>query len=424
MAFASEKTYSMGVSVKSSIKNTLAYHHQLKGIQESRQASIHEIRRAKAGWLPSVDFVANSNVGYSKDPARRARRDTSLDDDQYNTASAELVISQPLWDGFATSRRVKSTEIQQKTLDSNVIDTATALALDALIAHADVMLKRKLLRYARENVEQHAGVLQNQRTLTTEGASTIANVYQIEGRLARADAQLIAAQGALLEAEENYLRITGSSSPSVLKEINMPEVMFENAEACYKLAQEQNPKILSLLSSSKYAQELKNIGASAYQPNINLEVSLGTELRGDDYADTMLVMRWNLFNGGADIANNRALSAEYRVARQNLFDIIDTIRQESSSAWTQYTISLEQEKLYIKAMKFNTQTKESFMEQFLIGERRLLDVLDSYSELYSSSIQWATVRTNSYISAYTMFALAGNLLEQFDINDTDVLVAP
>lgn len=426
IAFAAKQIDSTGISVKNSIENTLAYHHQLKSIQESRQAAIHAVQRAEAGWFPSVDVMTQTGQGYSEDLAGRARYDTDLASNTYNKATAGLTLSQPLWDGLATYHRVKVAEIQQASLDNRVVDTATTLALEATIAHAYVLLRRELLVYAHENVKQHINILNDQKVLTKDGVSTIANVYQIEGRLSRTRAQLIDSQAALREAEENYLRVTGTAAPPVLKNTSMPlpEVMFKDAQACYDTAQKYNPKILAYLSDSKRALEMEKLATAAYHPNINLELSSNIEHKGDEYVDGMLVMRWNLFSGGADVASKRIANAEYRVARQEAFNIADTIKQESYNAWTRYVSSLGQEKSYAEAIEYNTKTKAGFLEQFLIGERGLLDVLDSYSELYNSYNQWATMRTNTYISAYTMFALAGRLLEQFNIDNAAVLIAP
>jgi adhesin transport system outer membrane protein len=56
------------------------------------------------------------------------------------------------------------------------------------------------------------------------------------------------------------------------------------------------------------------------------------------------------------------------------------------------------------------------MEQFQVGRRTLLDVLDAESELYNSSTQAETSRGNILVGAYRLCALTGNLLPQMSID--------
>lgn len=66
-------------------------------------------------------------------------------------------------------------------------------------------------------------------------------------------------------------------------------------------------------------------------------------------------------------------------------------------------------------MKNNTYTRQAYQEQFLLGTRSLLDVLDSENELYNSASQAETARGNILVGAYRMCALAGDLLPRMNV---------
>ena len=53
-----------------------------------------------------------------------------------------------------------------------------------------------------------------------------------------------------------------------------------------------------------------------------------------------------------------------------------------------------------KAIGYNRETRDAYLEQFKLGERSLLDVLDAESELFNSSTQYATANGNVVVGAY------------------------
>ena len=106
------------------------------------------------------------------------------------------------------------------------------------------------------------------------------------------------------------------------------------------------------------------------------------------------VVRWNLFNSGADVAESKAAAARIRQARQSLYDYMDELKLNVEESWTQYVSAQEQLAFYKEAIEYNIATRDAYQEQFVLGERSLLDVLDAESELFNSSTQAATALGN------------------------------
>lgn len=59
-----------------------------------------------------------------------------------------------------------------------------------------------------------------------------------------------------------------------------------------------------------------------------------------------------------------------------------------------------------------------YTQQFALGERSLLDVLDSENELYSSSLQLVTSKANEVGAGYKLLAIAGHLIDSLGISRT------
>ncbi len=413
------------IPLKESIEAMMRNNHSLKSIQENRSAVKHEIDRAKAGWGPRLDMTARGGFGKLSNSTTR-----SYDyDNAAPFSSASLIITQPLWDGFETRGRVREAEASFRSLDHRVMDNANTLALDAIIAHVDVLRRQEVYDLAKANVASHEDILEKARQREARGVDTMADVSQAQSRLARARSALSEAEAFLRIGQDTYTRLTDYQN-TPLGPVALPEQVFSSAEEVLEQARQNNPKVAAYLEDINAARARKEQAKSAYSPKIDIEA-------GPSYSDrdakrelwtsefsVSAVIRWNLFNSGADVAENKAAAARIRQVRQGLYDYMDSLKLSVEESWTQYVTAQEQFKFYTEAVEYNTSTRDAYEEQFVLGQRSLLDVLDAENELFNSSSQAVTARSNAIIAAYRMKALAGNLIESFDISTGILKVTP
>lgn len=135
------KTVTGEVTVKQTVEDTLQSHRGLKVMQENLDVVRHELRRAKAGWGPSVDAVGRTGASRLSNTTTRP---LNADKDMYGANSISLTLTQPLWDGFATRSRVRTGEATVDSMTYRVLDNATSFALDAIIAHVDLLRRREI----------------------------------------------------------------------------------------------------------------------------------------------------------------------------------------------------------------------------------------------------------------------------------------
>lgn len=415
------------VSLRETVLATLHNHRGLKIVQDNLDVVRHELRRAKAGWGPSLDATGRFGANQVSDSTTRSYgTDTGL----YGASGVGLTLTQPLWDGFATRSRVRSGEATVDSMTYRVLDNATSFALDAIIAHVDLLRRREILRLAEENVEQHLAILASQEDRLAMGASSSADLTQTQGRLARARSTLTDAQASLREAEANYIRLTGKPIPAALEEVPLPAGMFGDMDGVLLKAREDNPKMKAYLADIKAARGDKELAQSTYHPRINLEVGPNysdRSGRGNQYEssfDIMATMRWNIFNSGADKAEVEAAESRIRQSRETAYNFMDDLSQQISDTWTRYRASIETRKYYAEAIVYNTQTRDAYLDQFNLGQRSLLDVLDAENELFNSSTQHATASGNVIVGAYRLYALAGDLLPELQVDGKTLYEAP
>ena len=415
------------IPVKESIEAMMRNNHSLKAMQENRSAVGHEVERAKSGWGPRVDLVARGGFGYLDNSTTRSYGY----DGASPYSSASLIITQPLWDGFRTLGRVREAEASFRSMDHRVMDNATTLALDAIIAHVDVLRRTEIFQLAKENVAAHEDILEKARQRAERGVDTMADVSQAQSRLARAKSALVEAESFLRIGEDTYTRLTDHSLVGVkLAPVAMPSTMYENPQQVLDMAREGNPKMAAFKEDVEGARARKQQVKANYSPTIDIEA-------GPSYSDrdakremftsefgVAAVVRWNLFNSMADVNENKAAAARIRQARQNLYDYNDELKLQVEESWTQFQAAKEQLAFYQEAVEYNVATRDAYQEQFVLGERSLLDVLDAENELFNSASQAATANGNALIAAYRMKALTGELIPSFGISTGMIKVTP
>ncbi len=411
------------VTLKDSVVNTLETHPRLKAFQENRQAAEHDVDRARAGWFPRLDVRGGVGVEQYNDVSTR---NSGHENDWYDRSEGSVTLSQTIWDGLATASRVDINKNKLGSVDNRLIDNAEALGLDAVLAHIEVLRQREIVRLSEINVQQHESILGSQQERSRMGAASVSDVTQTQGRLARAQSTLIEARSALQVAEAAYFRLTGQMVPETLGPAEAPTATPPSVDAALADSQSTNPKVQALISDVRTSEAEIDLAKSGYHPVIYAEV-------GPTYKDqvessrtyewgtaAMLRMNWNLFNGGADMAAVKGASARSRQSRQELQNQIDELGRETRSTWTQMLSAREQQRYFLSAIDYNVQTRDAYMQQFLVGQRSLLDVLDAENELYSSSIQEVTSRMNDAGAQYRLLALGGKLLDSLGI-DRDAL---
>ena len=407
------------LSVEDSIYGVLRNHHNLRGMIENREVLDHEVRRAQAGFGPRVDVTGQAGGSVLSDSSTRSQ---NLDSQMWGKVGYSAQLVQPIWDGFATRSRVRTAKSTLESQKYRVFDTATSLSLDAIIAHIDLLRRRKIYELSEENVAHHKSLVGQAQDRASLGADTAADVTQAQSRLQRALSSLSEAKASLLVAEETYTRLTGLPAASRLQTVTMPPQLYTASQAVLEKAKKSNPKLAAYLQDIRASRAERELADSAFSPELNLEAGPnytnlgGTSDRWVYSFDVMGVVRWNIFNSGADVAERRAASARMRQSRQVMYNFIDDLKLDVDSTWVNYLAAQEQYNHYSKAIEYNKYTRTAYIEQFQIGKRSILDVLDTESELYNSATQAETARGNILVGAYRLSALTGNMLPEMSIN--------
>ncbi|MGL4722839.1 MAG: TolC family protein [Desulfovibrionaceae bacterium] len=423
----------MANTLQKTVSSALQYNPQLKIYQEGIEISERELMKARSGWYPTLDVSGQVGAAlYNDQSTRRIRAFNARDNltkeagKLYFSNSVDAVARQSLFSGLATWGATDVAAYRIKSADFRLIDNAEAIALDAILAHLNVLRFKKIIAFSKKNVAQHERILVSQTERRRLGAGSVADVSQTQARLARSKASLAESINAYRDAVANYVRVTGVEVGDDLAEIpNIPST-FASYESALASTRSSNPKINALLMDVKALQSQVTVSRAGFMPEVYLEGAYNysyapSSVTTDMYAaSVMLRMDWNLFNGLSDYASLRSDLARARQGRYEVLQLVDLLAEETKNTWNRYVASIEQKNFYSSARKYSAESLETYLKQFQVGQRSLLDVLDAENELYSNSVLEVSASTDSVATQYRILALGGKLLSNLGVTPAQI----
>ncbi|PLX91047.1 MAG: channel protein TolC [Desulfuromonas sp.] len=406
-------------TLQDSASMALKTNPQLQVLQHNQRAISYQVNQVRSGFYPHLDLTLGYGTEAHDDEVTRARGDDRTFQDR---GEAALQLTQLLYDGGETSRMVAAEKEKLASAEKRVLDNAEAIALDAVIAHMQVYRQQELVTLAQKNVQDHQDIIGMLEELQEGGAGSIADVVQAQGRLARSRASLAEAKSNLSQAEANYLRVVGQPLDEATFTMLIDTIAPATLEEALALTECGNPKVLALKANMKEANQRVAVVGSKFYPKTHLELrsSYEEEVESSQTYErnhqAMVRLRWNLLNGGADYYERKAAASRFAQSSSAHNNQLIEVLEETRNTWAEYIAAQESKIAYTDAVNYNNKTLESYLKQFRVSQRTLLDVLDARNELYQSSGQLVTSRVNEVIASYRLRALAGQLNKTLQVD--------
>lgn len=406
------------VMLADSVVTALEYSPRLQVLQNNEQAIAYERDRAWGGYLPRLDVTFGYGTEAHSDVGTRA---ADIDHNYYSRMEASARLSQLLYDGKETGSLVAVEEAKLDSARFRTFDNAEAIALDAVIAHMEVYRQRELVGLAEKNVADHQDILGKLKERREAGAGSIADVDQTQSRLSRALASLAEVRRDLKTAEANYIRVVGKL-PGQLAPYDMPkELIPATLDEALQATVDSNPKVSAYDANVMEAEQRIAVSNSNFLPKVHLELSSSYEDQVESQVtyehnnQAMVRLRWNILNGGATVADRKASISRKMQAVASRNDQQDLAVEETRATWAELESARDQVVAYGDAVNFSQKTLDSYLKQFNVGQRTLLDVLDARNEQFQNSGLLVTAMINEVVAVQRLLALAGTLNQSLNI---------
>ncbi len=412
-------------TLEDSIVRALSFNPDVGVVQSDRRAIDQELRQARALYLPSIDLRAAIGPEYTNSTGTRGRDSRPPGGNASSILTrleSQVTLSQMLFDGYATNSEVDKQLARTNSAAYRVTEAAEFIALDAVEAHLDVLRNQQLVSQAEQNLSAHRTILNRIREDAGFNKFKLSELNLSEARYAAAGEVLATAQGNLRDAKARYVRATGIE-PNELENRPVPkQTLPRGAESAARRASINSPTIKIATADIDVARADLKGSRAGYYPRFDLEVGAAANRQIDGFTGSnvdgqaLLVMRYNLFRGGGDVAREREAFNRLGQSQESLRRAQNEAEEQARLSFNALRTAEARVLALSRQTDANAATRRGFAEEFDAGERNLLDRLDVENEYYLSKANLTTAEYTRDFAVYRVLAVIGDLLPTLDID--------
>lgn len=404
------------LTLRSAVRHTVETNPAVLLSAHTRQASKESVNVARAGYLPSLDLNAGIGHENTNSPATRFQYE-DLTRHEFGVS-----LQQMIFDDFGTLNEVRRNQFKTNADAYAVSGQSNDQAVLAIESYLDILQNQRLVSITRDYYNRIRRIYKLVQQRSASGLGRKADLFQARSRLALSKASLYALKNRLRDAKTEFRKVTGLEPTNLVMPRPIPASYLARSRGmAVQRAVTNNPKLKASLADVAEAESQYKASKSVNYPRfdafagINRDKNISGQSGRNYNAFIMLRANFNLFNGFGDVSKQRENAYEVDRAadtrNQTLRELIQSVR----FSWD----SMQTAKVRIPALLAHRNaaygTVQAYREQFSLGRRTLLDLLDSENELFTSSISYVREKYLLKVSKYRLMGDSDSLLHYFRV---------
>ena len=407
-------------SITDAMSKAIASHPAVLAAEAEQKAIGHRVDAARAGYKPTLDFAIGTGYEWTKNSSTRFRAARTPSSGKQGSVDmwrneARLNATQMLFDGFQTKSRVAQESNRFASAGFHAMDVKNQLALRAAEAYLAVLRAAEQVALAETNLATHQSYLKKIQDRTAGGRSAKSDIEQVSGRLALAEANLEASKGDKRMAEAAYLEAVGSMPGALAKDATPFGTIPADTRAAIDRAMSNSPVIAAALADIKAANAQVAEAKSLFCPKVTAEGGISRNWNLDGVSGpnhdmtAMIMLRQNLYNGGRDVAQRDERIALVGAAQAKLEEERRMVEKSVIDAMSRLEAAKARLEPLSRHVQAASSTRDAYLAQFDLGQRSLLDLLDSEVELSNAKAGLIDGKFETDAAAYAALAHMGDL---------------
>jgi adhesin transport system outer membrane protein len=332
-----------------------------------------------------------------------------------------------VFDGFATRSEVERLDRTRLIAYFELLGASETVALEAFETYLDVLRFREMVRLAQDNYREHQRVFSQIEERALSGAGRGVDLEQISGRLALAESNLMTEASNLHDVTARYQRIVGELPPQNMSPApSLADELPSDVSEAVRMAFEGNPDFHAAIENIAVQRAEQNAARAAFMPRLDIQGRTGTNNQDDSIAgrsdehSIQLVASMNLYRGGSDSAAFEAATTRIEQAVNQREVACTNVRQTTQIAYND-TQRLNEQLRYLNDHRQSIdRVRGAYQQQFDIGQRTLLDVLDSENEYFEASRAYANAEFDLTLAQARTLAAMGQLMQTLEVVREDI----
>lgn len=368
---------------------------------------------AKAGYYPQLS--AGVSTGDMTSGEQRGQQLLNLN------------ATQLLYDFGKTKSNVTTQEAKLMASQAELLVAIDEIAMEVATAIVNIRRYEEITRIAHEQIKGISRIAEIANLRARAGISSQADPIQAQSYLEAAQSNLIVQETQLNLYKQRLRTLLGTEINNIKFEI--PENLVNRSNIYSDPEFNKIPQMmLAKAQVDVAASERKQTSLSRY-PTLSVKGTLSQALNGvnpnnnkDNGTDSsiMLEASSNFYQGGAVASQTRAASYAEEAAKARVNAVFLETMDNIRLAQEQVENKQRQMTMLVAQQATSVRTKELYQEQYKLGSRTAVDLLNAEQAIHSANSQIETARYDIYDNLVQYVAAAGKSRDVYQLNNLSI----
>jgi outer membrane protein, adhesin transport system len=417
MSVAAFATVAFAQPLESVLERALVNHPKLQSAVSNAKAVEFEIEQAKAATRWKVGVVSDVGRGLNFNTGSNGSNATDM-----AVRGTKLV-----YDGARSDNEIERQTKRFSASGNRIVQTREQLASQLVDLYLEVLKQREVGAVLAEQVASTTDLFQKVEAIVFLDRGRSSELTQVAVRLQQAKATQAIRRNTALEAQALLDDLAGFSV-QVMPVLSTPK---QNPSWPLVLPQalsmiDEHPQVKVSQDEAEAALRAAKISAAWNRPRVEVQTGLISPYdtsgarRYLSGVDIRLAVNWQPYDGGAGVAGASASMQLAAAAEQQVKAVKKDISAEVAKIWAQIKSREDQYQLQ-KDLAVQAQTvREAYWEQFKIGRRAILELLNADNETFQARIAARQEFLDGIQSQYRLLGALARTGQQFNLSNLGV----
>ncbi|MEE9313507.1 MAG: TolC family protein [Rhizobiaceae bacterium] len=391
----------VGDTVATALRGSYSARARLERVNVDR-ARVHG---ALANFLPKVTGTLDTNLS-SPNSATSTNVGGKI-------ITGGIEVTMPLYTSGVNLNTYRQAKHISRASEYNYLAEEHRVALEAITAHINLRLNRKIEKTLKTNVKAMQRIAAIARKLFAAGDASRTDIAIADANVESARAEVDLARKTREETQSDFESITGMHAPSRLGTPNFKQLIPSSLEEAVEMAMRHNPTIASSVHSAMAGKHAAKAERGRYGPQVNLYGNYNRDLYNSTSSATRdewrvgVRLRVPLFDmtmsPNVNAARHQALESGYRALDQGRL-----VEKQVERQWSSFHSATRRTAILKRQVNAIGVSVTGARREFQAGFRSITDVLGDQIKLARAKISLESARHEKMLAAYELAFTTAN----------------
>lgn len=395
------------------VQNALAMYPGIQAAKAKTEAARADIDRARAAHYPQISY------GYTRNSYASGSLPSTV---EANTRSPSLRLN--LWSGGrieADAKRAEALTESSVFAEASTRDDVALLATEAYINWARSI---ELFNLAAKNLESHNVTLEDIRKIVAVDSGRQIDLNQAQVRMDNAALIKLQRETELSQARQRLMRFWLGQLP--IRPVGLTEALSANGrlgqvprsiDQVLSVVTDDLPVVAQQVKQVQAAEKAVSMARGQYSPTVDFTSARQLNLSGvapykqDTFSQVQVNMP--LYSGGSTSAAVDAAVGQLKAAQYALDEARLIAREKATVAYHEWQSAQGRSAQGASQAKVGDKVVDGYRQQFRLGRRQLLDLLNIQAEAFGYQSTATTAFYDEQVARARLLAVTGDLAKRF-----------